>query len=314
MITCGLTATQRRVRRRRLRCPQRRDRRGRFLEAASGPPVIVNGNSMGAAAACSPPASWAPRPRLHPRKCLSGPQDGRLEPGGGSPAAHAGPRRLRRVEPRLPLFLPNLDEISPLKAIAGIPEDVPVLLLSGGGDHLARPTRPAPAREGRVPRPAGRLPRRRPRRPALEPAGTRSKYGAGVLPGGRGGGSPSDGSAHGALSFIEHSRSSMIERQEKDGGPRSVVMAAQLKSIRIRNYRSLANVTLNLKPVNVLFGPNGAGKSTLLDTVWFIRIVPSEASSSHLPIVIMASAFCSTGPIRAARSTWKSPTTGSSTR
>jgi uncharacterized protein len=39
-----------------------------------------------------------------------------------------------------PVFLPHLDEISPLKAIAGIPEDVPVLILAGGGDHLARPT------------------------------------------------------------------------------------------------------------------------------------------------------------------------------
>jgi predicted ATPase len=48
-------------------------------------------------------------------------------------------------------------------------------------------------------------------------------------------------------------------------------MTARLKSIRIRNYRSLADVSLNLQPVNVLFGPNGAGKSTLLDTIWFIR-------------------------------------------
>ena len=38
-----------------------------------------------------------------------------------------------------PVFLPHLDEISPLKAIAGIPDDVPVLILAGGGDHLARP-------------------------------------------------------------------------------------------------------------------------------------------------------------------------------
>ncbi len=38
-----------------------------------------------------------------------------------------------------PVFLPHLDEISPLKAIAGIPEDVSVLILAGDGDHLARP-------------------------------------------------------------------------------------------------------------------------------------------------------------------------------
>ncbi|MGZ3471089.1 MAG: AAA family ATPase, partial [Isosphaeraceae bacterium] len=34
---------------------------------------------------------------------------------------------------------------------------------------------------------------------------------------------------------------------------------------------SLADVSLALEPVNVLFGPNGAGKSTLLDTIWFVR-------------------------------------------
>ena len=38
-----------------------------------------------------------------------------------------------------PLFLPHLDEISPLKAIGGIPEDVPVLILASGADRLAFP-------------------------------------------------------------------------------------------------------------------------------------------------------------------------------
>jgi len=44
-----------------------------------------------------------------------------------------------------------------------------------------------------------------------------------------------------------------------------------LKRIRIKNYRSLADLSLDLEPINVLFGPNGAGKSTLLDTLWFAR-------------------------------------------
>ena len=48
-------------------------------------------------------------------------------------------------------------------------------------------------------------------------------------------------------------------------------MPTRLQSIHVRNYRSLADVTLDLEPVNVLFGPNGAGKSTLLDTIWFVR-------------------------------------------
>ena len=50
-----------------------------------------------------------------------------------SHAAYAG---LRIVGP---LFLPHLNEISPLKAISGIPEDVPVLILAGDADQLARP-------------------------------------------------------------------------------------------------------------------------------------------------------------------------------
>ncbi len=60
-------------------------------------------------------------------------------------------------------------------------------------------------------------------------------------------------------------------------------MPVRLKSIHIQNYRSLADVSLNLEPVNVLFGPNGAGKSTLLDTIWFVRdcaIRSTELASS----------------------------------
>jgi predicted ATPase len=48
-------------------------------------------------------------------------------------------------------------------------------------------------------------------------------------------------------------------------------MSARLKSIRIQNYRSLADVSLDLGPINVLFGPSGAGKSSLLDAIRFFR-------------------------------------------
>ena len=44
-----------------------------------------------------------------------------------------------------------------------------------------------------------------------------------------------------------------------------------LDRIRVRNYRALADVDIDLGAVNVFFGPNGAGKSTLLDTVYFFR-------------------------------------------
>jgi len=48
-------------------------------------------------------------------------------------------------------------------------------------------------------------------------------------------------------------------------------MTTRLNSIHIRNYRALADVSLDLGPVGVLLGPNGSGKSTLLDTLWFVR-------------------------------------------
>lgn len=48
-------------------------------------------------------------------------------------------------------------------------------------------------------------------------------------------------------------------------------MGNRIKFIRIRNYRSLAEVDLTLGPVSVLFGPNGSGKSTFLDTLRFVR-------------------------------------------
>ncbi|MCX6358292.1 MAG: AAA family ATPase [Armatimonadetes bacterium] len=48
-------------------------------------------------------------------------------------------------------------------------------------------------------------------------------------------------------------------------------MSAGFTSIRIRNYRALADVSLPLGPITALFGPNGSGKSSILDTVWFVR-------------------------------------------
>ena len=44
-----------------------------------------------------------------------------------------------------------------------------------------------------------------------------------------------------------------------------------LTRVRIRNYRALTDVNLDVGPINVVFGPNGAGKSTLLDTLYFFR-------------------------------------------
>lgn len=44
-----------------------------------------------------------------------------------------------------------------------------------------------------------------------------------------------------------------------------------LTRIRMQNYRSLADVSVEVGAVTVLFGHNGSGKSTFLDTLWFVR-------------------------------------------
>ena len=48
-------------------------------------------------------------------------------------------------------------------------------------------------------------------------------------------------------------------------------MPDRLLRLQVRNFRSLADVNIELDAFNVLFGPNGAGKSTFLDTIWFMR-------------------------------------------
>jgi predicted ATPase len=48
-------------------------------------------------------------------------------------------------------------------------------------------------------------------------------------------------------------------------------MSNQLTHLQIKNFRSLADVKIQINPLNIIFGPNGAGKTTLLDTIWFVR-------------------------------------------
>lgn len=48
-------------------------------------------------------------------------------------------------------------------------------------------------------------------------------------------------------------------------------MSNKLARLRIRNFRSLANVAIETGALNVLFGPNGSGKTAFLDTIWFVR-------------------------------------------
>ena len=46
---------------------------------------------------------------------------------------------------------------------------------------------------------------------------------------------------------------------------------AFLEKVHIKNYRSLRNVTLPLKPLTVLVGPNASGKSNVLNALRFIK-------------------------------------------
>jgi predicted ATPase len=64
-----------------------------------------------------------------------------------------------------------------------------------------------------------------------------------------------------------------IEIQDPMGikAKRTKLMAERLKTLTVKNYRCLADLSLDLGPVNIFFGPNGSGKSTILDTIWFFR-------------------------------------------
>ena len=53
-------------------------------------------------------------------------------------------------------------------------------------------------------------------------------------------------------------------------------MANQLTRLQIKNFRSLADVSIDIRPINVFFGPNGSGKSTLLKQCGWLEIVFPE--------------------------------------
>ncbi len=48
-------------------------------------------------------------------------------------------------------------------------------------------------------------------------------------------------------------------------------MGNQLTRLQVKNFRSLADVSIETRPINLLFGPNGSGKSTLLETIRLVK-------------------------------------------
>lgn len=103
-------------------------------------PVVVHGTSLGAAAATFAAGDLAGRVRGYilesPYRDLKTAVRNRTRanlPPGLDALAYAG---LRLVAP---IVLPQLDQIAPVEAIGAIPARVPVLILAGGADILARP-------------------------------------------------------------------------------------------------------------------------------------------------------------------------------
>ena len=59
----------------------------------------------------------------------------------------------------------------------------------------------------------------------------------------------------------------------------SPIAPPRIEKLRIRNYRTLRDVTIDLEPFTVFVGANGSGKSTILDVFSFL----SECFSKSLP-------------------------------
>lgn len=55
---------------------------------------------------------------------------------------------------------------------------------------------------------------------------------------------------------------------------------AFLEKVHIKNYRSLRNVTLLIKPLTVLVGPNATGKSNTLNALHLFKGILSVETSS----------------------------------
>ncbi len=112
-----------------------------FLERRRpGKPIVIHGISLGSAAALFASKELADRVHGYILECpyrdLKSAVWNRVE--------NALPPILDRIAYHglltvAPLVLPDLEKISPIDAVLGVPDDVPILILSGGQDRRARP-------------------------------------------------------------------------------------------------------------------------------------------------------------------------------
>ena len=54
-------------------------------------------------------------------------------------------------------------------------------------------------------------------------------------------------------------------------------MIPSIRQVQIRNYKSIAQVSVNLEPFTVFVGPNGSGKSNFIDALAFVQECLSES-------------------------------------
>jgi uncharacterized protein len=111
-----------------------------FLESRRpGCPIIISGTSMGSAAAVFAAGELGHRVQGYilesPYQDLKVAVWNRVNIALPPILSHVAYGGLRTVAP---VFLPHLDRISPLEAVSGIPGDVPVLIMAGDADRLAR--------------------------------------------------------------------------------------------------------------------------------------------------------------------------------
>ena len=105
-----------------------------------GKPIVIQGSSLGAAAAIYAAQGLGPRVKGYILECpfrdITTAVENRLRltlPWGARQTVQEGLRLLA------PAMIPTLDHMQPLEAIGTIPADIPVLMISGGRDKLATP-------------------------------------------------------------------------------------------------------------------------------------------------------------------------------